>query len=153
MGRKSSYRRDSVPRIHQCNPRSRLPTLNATIHRYQTRYQPGILKCNSTSGHKTCLWRTLTVGNELICYLFFSVNRSFSVIYFSPPGGVVKTKKVLHTLQMTSSKTCISQKGPLDFESFLEILFRLVLKQHCRCLRFRCLYLLPRSNRDRGESG
>jgi len=153
MGRKSSYRRDSVPRIHQCNPRSRLPTLNATIHRYQTRYQPGILKCNSTSGNKTCLWRTLIVGNELICYLFFSVNRSFSVIYFSPPGGVVKTKKVLHTLQMTSRKTCLSQKGPLDFESFLEILFRLVLKHHCRCLRFRCLYLLPRSNRDRGESG
>src|SRR5207245_9842688 len=100
MGCLRSCRKDSVLRIHQCNPRSRLPTLNATIHRYQTRYQPGILKCNSTSGHKTCLWRTLTVGNELICYLFFSVNRSFSVIYFSYPGVFLYTQKVLHTFRI-----------------------------------------------------
>src|SRR3989449_6478573 len=97
MGRKSSYRRDSGPRIHQCNPRSRLPTLNATIHRYQTRYQPGSLKSNRSSRHKTCLWRTLTVGEESICYLFFSTN------YFStPPGGMSKQKKSF-TLYRNSS--------------------------------------------------
>src|SRR5207244_5074719 len=87
-GHSKSWSKDSGPRIHQCNPRSRLPTLNATIHRYQTRYQPGSLKSNRSSRHKTCLWRTLTVGEESICYLFFSTN------YFStPPGGMSKQKK------------------------------------------------------------
>jgi len=35
---------------------------------------------------------------RLIRYLFFSVNYSFSVIFFStPPGGMSEQKKILHT--------------------------------------------------------
>jgi len=51
MGYLRSYRKDSDSRIHQCKPRSRFPTLNATIHGYQTRYQPGIRKSSWSPRH------------------------------------------------------------------------------------------------------
>ena len=77
---------------------------------------------------------------------------SFLLTISRPPQGMSKQKNSFTLYRRPLEKTGFSRKSPLDFESFLEILFGLVLKHHCGCLRFLCLYLLPRSNRDRCES-
>src|SRR5204863_8692142 len=83
--------------------------------------------------------------------LSFLLTILFLLSFSRPPRGYVETKKLLHTLQTTARKNRLLSEERLDFESFLQILFRLVLKHHCGCLLFRCLYLLPSSNRDRSE--
>src|SRR6267378_6855378 len=70
-----------------------------------------------------------------------------------PPGGVCRNKKNSFTLfERHRKRTSVLHSELSNFESFLQILLRLVFEHHNRRLRIRCLSLLPRRDCDRCES-
>src|SRR5207245_10006955 len=87
-----SNRQENARRCSQQETLRRRLTLTCQYRRKNRRHSPW--------RHRTARILELrrALHDNASCYLSFSINYSFSVIFSRPPRGYVKTKKVLHTL-------------------------------------------------------